>query len=97
MTLTVPAEADLRATMGDMVSRKPRESAETPKKHTTKGAGGPNPSGPPVFAQSTELNDLLRKFPMVSLRIVAAAAGFQNPSILPTEGLPNKVCLQFLC
>jgi hypothetical protein len=29
--------------------------------------------------------------------MIAVAAGFQNPSMLATEGLPNKVCLLFLC
>jgi hypothetical protein len=63
----------------------PWETDETQQKTKAKksGAGGINNNGPPVFTQSTELNkDLLGKHPTVSLRMVAAAAGFLHTTAL---------------
>jgi hypothetical protein len=77
----------------------PWETEETQQKTKAKetGPGGRNTNGPPAFAQSTELNDLLRKHPMVSLRMIAVAAGFSNTAALPTAGLPQGCCLLFVC
>jgi hypothetical protein len=58
---------------------------------------GANPSQPLVFAQSSEIQELLRKHPYVQLGMVAVAAGFSGPSELPTEGLQKDSCLRWLC
>jgi hypothetical protein len=58
---------------------------------------GRNMSDPPIFAQSSEVNDLLRKHPTVQLGMVAEAAGFVNTGAMPTEGLPPKSCLRWIC
>jgi hypothetical protein len=63
----------------------------------TQGSRGTNTSGPPVFAQSSEVNDLLRKHPLVQLGMVAKAAGFANTGALPTKGLPPRSCLRWIC
>jgi hypothetical protein len=60
-------------------------------------AAGKNPSGPRVFADSREINDLLRKFPKVPLNAVTTAAGFRTPMDVPTEGLPHRLCLKWIC
>jgi hypothetical protein len=70
---------------------------EGPLKPGAKAAGGKNPSGPRVFADSREINDLLRKFPKVALNVVLTAAGFCTPTDVLTEGLPNRICLKWIC
>jgi hypothetical protein len=60
-------------------------------------AAGQNPSGPRVFATSREINDLLRKFPNMPLKVVATAAGFRTLTDVPTDGLPDRICLKWIC
>jgi hypothetical protein len=50
-----------------------------------------------VFATSREIDNLLRKFPKVPLKTVAAAAGFRTITDVPTEGLPDRSCLRWIC
>jgi hypothetical protein len=69
---------------------------EGPAKPGAKAAGK-NPSGPRVFATSREIDNLLRKFPKVPLKTVAAAAGFRTITDVPTEGLPDRSCLRWIC
>jgi hypothetical protein len=58
---------------------------------------GTNMSGPPVFSQSSEVNDLLCKHPTIQLGMVAEAAGFANTGVMPTEDSPPKSCLRWIC
>jgi hypothetical protein len=60
-------------------------------------AAGKNPLGPRVFATSREINDLLRKFPKVPLKAVVTAAGFRTLTDVPTDGLPDRICLKWIC
>ena len=53
--------------------------------------------GPRVFASSWEINDLLRKFPKVALKTVTAAADFRTLTDVPIAGLPDRICLHWIC
>ncbi len=77
---------------------KPWETTGAPAKPSAGGeAAGINPAGPPVFADSKEVNELLKRHPKIPLTKVANAAGFRNAAELPTEGLPKNVCLLWIC
>ena len=56
---------------------------------------GCNPLGPPMFASSWEANDVLRKFPAVTLTLVAREAGFATVSDIQTDGLPVNSCMRW--
>ena len=57
---------------------------------------GVNPAGPHAFSSSRELNQLLTKFPRVPLNLVAQAAGFNNTTQLPMEGIPSNTCMKWI-
>lgn len=61
------------------------------------GSRGNNSSGPPAFAQSSKLNDLLREHPMVQLGMVATTAGFNGTDALPMEEQPQRSFLLWIC
>jgi hypothetical protein len=67
-------------------------------RHTTHGGRGlgTNDSFHPIFAELTELRELLRKHPTVQLGMVAEAAGFTGTGALPTAGLPPDSCLKWI-
>jgi hypothetical protein len=60
------------------------------------GGAGRNPAGPKIFAQSKEVDELMRKFPKVTLSHIAIAAGLKNPTALKTDGLQDDTCLLWL-
>jgi hypothetical protein len=68
------------------------QPTDPPSKPAAK-AMGRNPAGPPIFAQSTEVNDMLRKFPKVTLTQVAVAAGLAGAAAITTTGLADNTCL----
>jgi hypothetical protein len=60
-------------------------------------AAGKNLAGPAVFANSREVNELLRKFPLVPMTLVAKEAGFSATHHIPTDGLPaRRTCIRWI-
>ena len=63
---------------------------------------------PPSFAQSAEVNEVLCKFPKLTLTLmlmltltlmlthVMRTAGFTTPTAMKTEGLPEDACLVWI-
>jgi hypothetical protein len=63
--------------------------------HKPIGAGY-NHMGPQIFSKSDEVNEVLRKFPKVTLRHVTTKAGFPLPTLINTNGLPDDACLLWI-
>jgi hypothetical protein len=42
------------------------------------------------------VNDVLRKFPQLTITHVTKEAGFPTPMAVKTEGLPNNACLLWI-
>ena len=61
------------------------------------GPAGTNPAAPKIFATSTELNELVQKFPNLTLTHIAMAAGYKGPAALKTTGLKEETCLLWVC
>lgn len=83
--------------MDDMAAAPTHGKANKHLKYKPRQGPGQNPAGPPIFAQSTKLNNLLVKFPTVSLSHVMAAAGLPSPTALKTDSLPDDACLLWIC
>jgi hypothetical protein len=62
---------------------------------TTKGS---NQHQPETFKNSTQLQQLREKFSSITLSDIAHEAGFRGgPSAVDTTGLPEGICLNWIC